>query len=109
MNATAAEVAAGRDLDRSAVPETQAGVQPRADVAAPLPNVPLTSPAAAAPPPCTRPSSNRGRSHEPAPSVHIGILDIRIAAPQLRAEAPSRQPVSFRGSGIISRLYLRRV
>ena len=40
--------------------------------------------------------------------LHIGMLDIRIEAPKQRLQPPSRQPVSFRGSGIASRLYLRR-
>jgi hypothetical protein len=43
------------------------------------------------------------------PSVHIGTIDVRIEAPKQRAEAPPRQPVSFSGSGMLSRLYLRRM
>jgi hypothetical protein len=43
------------------------------------------------------------------PSVHIGTIDVRVEAPKQRAEAPPRQPVSFSGSGMLSRLYLRRM
>jgi hypothetical protein len=45
----------------------------------------------------------------PAPTVHIGTLDIRIESPKQRPEPAPRQPVTFRGSGVLSRLYLRRV
>ena len=49
----------------------------------------------------------RGQPQSASPAVHIGTLDVRIEA----AKPPSqpRQPVCFRGSGILSRLYLRRV
>lgn len=44
-----------------------------------------------------------------APAVQIGTLDVRIESPRQRYGPAPRQPVSFRGSGILSRLYLRRV
>lgn len=53
--------------------------------------------------------ANSGRPQAAPPAVHIGTLDIRIEAPKQRPQAPPRQPVSFRGSGILSRLYLRRL
>ena len=59
------------------------------------------------PPRPMQPASTRRPDVAPAPSVHIGTLDIRIEAPKQHAQPPSRQPVSFRGSGIMSRLYLR--
>jgi hypothetical protein len=56
-----------------------------------------------------RPSRVQPASARPeAEGIHIGTLDIRIEAPKQRLQPPSRQPVSFRGSGIASRLYLRR-
>jgi hypothetical protein len=53
-------------------------------------------------------SANSSRSQTAPPAVHIGTLDIRIEAPNQRATSPTRQPVRFRGSGMLSRLYLRR-
>jgi len=53
--------------------------------------------------------ANGGRPQAAPPRVHIGTLDIRIEAPKQRPQSPPRQPVTFRGSGILSRLYLRRV
>jgi hypothetical protein len=56
-----------------------------------------------------RPSRVQPASARPeAEGIHIGTLDIRIEAPKQRLQPPSRQPVSFRGSGTASRLYLRR-
>ena len=52
--------------------------------------------------------ANGRRPQTAPPAVHIGTLDIRIEAPKQRAKSPPRQPVSFRGSGMVSRLYLRR-
>lgn len=52
--------------------------------------------------------ANGSRPQTAPPAVRIGTLDIRIEAPKQRATPPPRQPVRFRGSSILSRLYLRR-
>ena len=52
--------------------------------------------------------ANGSRPQTAPPAVLIGTLDIRIEAPKQRTTPPPRQPVRFRGSSILSRLYLRR-
>jgi hypothetical protein len=81
-----------------------ATVSQAASPAAPRAPMNLTRPQRAA-----MPASSDTRPPTAPPSVHIGTIDVRIEAPKQRAEAPPRQPVSFSGSGMLSRLYLRRM
>jgi hypothetical protein len=83
-----------RGMPQSALSGGERTPAPRARAAASLPHA-------------TQPEN--GNRPEAAPAaVHIGTLDIRIEAPKQRPAPPTRQPVRFRGSGILSRLYLRR-
>jgi hypothetical protein len=96
--------------DRAAEPELRHAAEVRKtaaqNVTEPPYNLPVVSRRQS---PEQRPSRVQPASARPeAEGIHIGTLDIRIEAPKQRLQPPSRQPVSFRGSGIASRLYLRR-
>jgi len=53
-------------------------------------------------------SAGSGGPQVTPPTVHVGTLEVRLEAPKQRSQPPLRHPVNFRGSGILSRLYLRR-
>jgi hypothetical protein len=96
--------------DRAAEPELRRAAEVRQTAAGNITdafyNLPVLSrrPSLEQRPSRVQPASPRRE----AEGIHIGTLDIRIEAPKQRLQPPSRQPVSFRGSGIASRLYLRR-
>lgn len=96
--------------DRATEPELQRAAEVRQTVTQNVTESPYNLPVVSRrQSPEQRPSRVQPASARPeAEGIHIGTLDIRIEAPKQRLQPPPRQPVSFRGSGIASRLYLRR-
>ncbi len=112
-----AEPTAGRPQSPSP-PEKQREPNPRTlspgDPAASLasPSLSQPRPGLHAPLPAAAPVFKTPANWPPArpqPAVQIGTLDICIEASKPQRQAPSSQPVRYRGSDLLSRLYLRRV
>jgi hypothetical protein len=101
-----------RGADRPAAPAAQRSTpRTRANADAISATAPVASPAAATPiePESRMIGTQRGDRPSAPPAVHIGTLDIRVEPAKQTSQTVPRQPVSFRGSSVLSRLYLRRV
>jgi hypothetical protein len=99
-----------RTAARAALPSSQAAspTQPMPPEGEGVTMRAIVARGSAAAPPRRSAGPSASTAADARPAVHIGTMDIRIELAKQRPEPPPRQPVGFRGSGALSRLYLRR-